>query len=263
MMPLKPPTPRVWLFGENSSDAISPWPIRTLLTASLASRSQTRTRPSSSLEETSCLPSGLSAIAMICSRWPSSVAISAPVAGFHRRIVPSTLPDASVLPSCEKASPRITTQSVCPVSSRFTSPLAGSSRRTTPSIAPTASCLPSGEKATPVTQTRVAPSCISGALNEKPLRCRPVATSHSRTLPSREPEASDVLSGEKATPPSRSVCPLSVCSERPVATSQIRMVRSMLPEASSLPSGEKARLRVQPVWPVSVRICWPVDGFQR
>ena len=68
----------------------------------------------------------------------------------------------------------------------------------------------------------------------------PVATSQSRTVPSRLPEASAFPFGEKAIEVTQSPCPSSLRSSFPVSTSHRRTVWSPVPEASVFPSGEKA-----------------------
>jgi hypothetical protein len=67
-------------------------------------------------------------------------------------------------------------------------------------------------------------------------------TPHNRIVPSADPDASILPSGENATLRTELVCPLSVRSSRPLAVSHNLMVLSPDPEASVLPSGENATL---------------------
>jgi hypothetical protein len=67
-------------------------------------------------------------------------------------------------------------------------------------------------------------------------------TPHSRTVPSSDPEARILPSGEKATLHTVLVCPERAHSSRPLATSHSLTVLSLAPEANVLPSGEKATL---------------------
>ena len=60
------------LSGENERVSIIPWPTRSVPMMSRAATSQICTRPSSSLEETSRLPSALNEIARIWYWWPCS-----------------------------------------------------------------------------------------------------------------------------------------------------------------------------------------------
>ena len=75
--------------------------------------------------------------------------------------------------------------------------------------------LPSGEKATELTQNVCPESVVED----------PVATSHSLTVLSPDPDATVPPSREKATELTPSVCPESVV-EDPVATSHSLMVPS-------------------------------------
>jgi hypothetical protein len=70
----------------------------------------------------------------------------------------------------------------------------------------------------------------------------PLATFHTRTSPSLDPDASLLPSGEKATLWTENKWPVSISSAFPVPMSHILMVPSEVPDASLLPSGEKATL---------------------
>src|SRR3990167_3227120 len=81
------------------------------------------------------------------------------------------------------------------------------------------------------------------------------------TVPSAEPVASCLLSGEKARVVTKSLCP-RVRSFLPVSVFQIITVPSSEPVASCLLSGEKARVVTQLLCPVRVRSFLPVSVFQ-
>jgi hypothetical protein len=80
-----------------------------------------------------------------------------------------------------------------------------------------------------------------------------MAVSQSRTVPSPEPEAASLPSGENAIELTQPEWPLSgsPCGA-PVAASQSRTVPSLEPDATSLPSGENATDLTQSEWPSSV-----------
>src|SRR3954453_3999741 len=69
------------------------------------------------------------------------------------------------------------------------------------------------------------------------------------TAPSMPAEAACRPPGERATPSTRSVCPVKAASSCPRATSQRRTVRSLPPETARLPSGEQATPLTPSVWP--------------
>lgn len=52
-----------------------------------------------------------------------------------------------------------------------------------------------------------------------------LAASHSLIVPSSDPDATVLLSGEKATAVIEELCPLSICFSSPVATSYSLVVR--------------------------------------
>ncbi len=90
-------------------------------------------------------------------------------------------------------------------------------------------------------------------------RQRPEAMSQRRTVPSKEPEASDRPSGLKATLDTPELWPESARSSWPVAASHNRTVLSLAPEASDRPSGLKATLNTPELWPEAraARGLWP------
>ncbi|KAF1965829.1 hypothetical protein BU23DRAFT_443005, partial [Bimuria novae-zelandiae CBS 107.79] len=77
----------------------------------------------------------------------------------------------------------------------------------------------------------------------------PVAASHSRTVLSREADATSWPSGEKATALTSPEWPSSVLRHVPVAASHSRTVQLREADATSWPSGEKATALTQLEWP--------------
>ena len=117
-------------------------------------------------------------------------------------IVSSSLPEAIVRPSGEKATEAIMT--ACPCSVRSSRPLAASQSLIVLSPLPEAIVRPSGEKATETTV-----SCPCSVRSSRPL-----AASQSLIVLSLLPEATVRPSGEKATKFTTPVCPCSVRSSR-------------------------------------------------
>lgn len=72
-------------------------------------------------------------------------------------------------------------------------------------------------------------------------------TPQRRTVPSSDPDASLLPSGEKETLTTAPVCPLKVRKLRAVATFHNLIVSSADPDASRLPSDEKEILNTQPI----------------
>lgn len=68
----------------------------------------------------------------------------------------------------------------------------------------------------------------------------PVASSHTRNVPSADAEASSCPPGEKAIAVTQSSCFVSVRRHVPLAVSHIRTVESTDADAISCPSGENA-----------------------
>src|SRR5262249_29041925 len=153
---------------------------------------------------------------------------SCSVAARHSCTIPSVSPDASHLPSGEKATDKTTFE--CPLSVSNSCPVVASLSSTVPLRLPEASLFPSGEKATEVTNPEC-PSSVSSSF--------PVVMSHSFTVPSRLPEASLFPSVEKAIEKTSFACHPRASSSFPVATSHSFTIPSRLPEASLFPSGEK------------------------
>ena len=86
-----------------------------------------------------------------------------------------------------------------------------------------------------------------------------LGTSHSSTVPSTEPDAIFVPSGENATARTQPVCPENEAICFCVATSHISTLSSQDPEASFMLSGENATEKLADPSPsVSVVKYWPV-----
>src|SRR4051812_29714199 len=79
-----------------------------------------------------------------------------------------------------------------------------------------------------------------------------LATFHSLTVLSSEPDAIHWPSGEKATALTQREWPRSVFSRPPVVASHNLTVQSREPDAIHWPSGEKATALTQREWPRSV-----------
>ena len=84
-----------------------------------------------------------------------------------------------------------------------------------------------------------------------------------RTVFPRDPDATDLPSGDHATLVTHPKCPRSTATVSPVATVQRRTVASWEPEASVRPSGEKARHHTVSVCPRSVDVASPVAAVHR
>ena len=246
------------LSGEKCSAVIRPWPTCRLRSASPLATFQRISCPPWSLVEATCAPSGLNASESTRKPWARNSLRCAPLATSHSRTVPSKLPEASVLPSGEKARPRLTTMPVWPRSVRGSMPVAASTSTIEPSSEPTASVLPSGENDRPVVQSGAPVFRFGAGSKAKPSRLAPEATSHICTVPSEALLASERPSGENATVLIKPSWPCNVRSSWPVAGSHSLMLVSKLPEARVLPSGENATIRIQPLCPLSTRSCWPV-----
>lgn len=117
---------------------------------------------------------------------PRSVRSSCPVATSQSLIVPSTLPEARILPSGENAT--VTTESECPVRMRSTRPLITSQSITLRSELPEASVRPSGVNLT----EKTSPECPLKVCNLRH------STSQNLTVLSLPPEATKRPSGENA-----------------------------------------------------------------
>src|SRR5205807_401440 len=84
---------------------------------------------------------------------------------------------------------------------------------------------------------------LTGRRVEGPEQCyRPLATSHSFTVPSLLAEARVLPSGAQATLITSERCPWRVRSSWPLAASQSFSVATSPPEASTAPSGAQATL---------------------
>jgi hypothetical protein len=70
-------------------------------------------------------------------------------------------------------------------------------------------------------------------------RFAPVIVSQSRTVPSLDPDATSLLSSEKATALTKLKWPLNICRSTPVVVSQSQIVPSLDPDVINLPLGEK------------------------
>ena len=82
-------------------------------------------------------------------------------------------------------------------------------------------------------------------------RRAPVATSHSRTVPSASPVATTSCAGPSTTGHAHSLCPDKTWRTCPVAGSHSRTVPSLEPVTSTSRPWTTANTR--PVWPCSVR----------
>src|SRR5262249_31560622 len=197
---------------------------------------------------TKVLPSLENASARTMSVWSASVACSLPVLASHSRAVRSLLAEATVWPSGEKATAN--TIAVCPTQECTSLPVSTSQIFTSPGVswasqrpAADASFLPSGEKTTDRTGM-VCPVKVA--------RSAPLLRSRRRIVPSRQPAAIVLPSGDPSTlfaEVSRVGC---VARRLSPVTCQTRTVLSSAPVTSRLPSGENCANQTCPLWPVSV-----------
>ena len=172
-----------------------------------------------------------------------------PVATSHNRTVPSSLPLARVLPSGLNATE---TDDAAGVAGERAADLAAGGHVPQPHRAVVAAA---GQGLAVRAERHRADR--TGVAGEGCAIWWPVATSHSRTVPSSLPLARVLPSGLNATEQTASVWPVSgLPIGWPVATSHNRTVPSSLPLARVLPSGLNATETTLPVWPVSGLPIW-------
>ena len=109
----------------------------------------------------------------------------------------------------------------------------------------------------PLSVTRCEPSREKDSVRITPpgvkvLQQDPVPAFQSRTVLSNDADATNWLSGEKATVATHSKWPWSVLRQDPVPASQSRTVLSSDADAISWPSGEKATALTKLKWPSNV-----------